>query len=301
MKTLLLFLACAVAALQRADAHGLMTVPAVRNILDTCRHCLAGGGPSLVHAKDTYVHGMCGNVPTDTFQSWNAAGTPVQIGTSGDSIEIKVALTAHHLGFFEFELCDSPNITEQCFKAHRLTKTGCDPDVDGEIKCRTWWKPALSSEVDSYSLLLGGGYPDGAPVVGSCASMEFTMHYDLPDDVSCTHCVLRWHYHTTNSCAGPGAHSEEFWNCADVSISALAGQTTLNTTPNDYAALNAVLTSTLPKNLFSSMDVSARVVCACAAKMKGGEFCPSAVALTATPPVAATLFHCMLLIVHVPA
>ena len=34
--------------------------------------------------------------------------------------------------------------------------------------------------------------------------------------------MLRWHYFTTNSCAGPGSGSEEFWNCADISIAPAA-------------------------------------------------------------------------------
>lgn len=231
--------------------HGFMTVPASRNIDHSCGHCLNSGGPAAVHADGGYVHGMCGNLASDSDQNWNAASASVTaIGTSGDSFPVEIVITAHHHGFFEFELCDSPNITEECFRSHRLLRTGCDPEEDGDMVCRRWWKPLNSNEVGHYSLE-PQGYPDGAPYTNAdtCNRVAYKTYYDIPDDVSCTHCVLRWHWHTSNSCTSPTASSEEFWNCADISIDAPAGQTTVDTSVDDLDALNAELTSRVPVNL----------------------------------------------------
>ena len=257
MRFLVRLVALALAALPAARGHGFMTIPASRNIADNCAHCLNSGGPAVVHADEGYIHGMCGNGPTDADQHWNAAGdSPTAIGTSGDSFLIEIVITAHHHGFFEFELCDSPDISEECFRSTRLLRSGCDPDVDGEMVCRRWWKPLNSNELLHYTLE-PQGYPDEAPYTNadSCNRVAYQTYYDIPDDVSCTHCVLRWHWHTSNSCTSSTSHSEEFWNCADVSIAAPAGQTTVDTSlsASELAALNAQLTSTLPTNLINEM------------------------------------------------
>ena len=236
---------------QLAAGHGLLTKPASRNVDDSCGYCLNAGGQWTVHADGGYLHGMCGNNAGDADQNWNAASdSPQLIGTSGDSFEVQVAVTAHHLGFFEFELCDSPNISEACFRSRRLYRTGCDPAQEGEAVCRRWWKVLNSNEFNHYSLQ-PQGYPDGAPytTANSCDSVLYTGLYDIPDNVSCTHCVLRWHWHTSNDCTSPDSNSEEYWNCADVRINAPDGADTVDTSPADLVALNAVLTTTLPEDL----------------------------------------------------
>ena len=244
-------LATAACFAKLAQGHGMLTVPSSRNVEHNCGHCLNAGGPAAVRANGAYLHGMCGNNADDADQNWAAASdSPQLIGTSGDSFEVQVVITAHHHGFFEFELCDSPDISEQCFRSRRLYRTGCDPAEEGEAVCRRWWKVLNSNELNHYSLE-PQGYPDGAPYTNanSCNRVLYTAFYDIPDDVSCTHCVLRWHWHTTNSCTSPTSTSEEFWNCADVRIDAPDGAETVDTSPADLAALNGRLTATLPEDL----------------------------------------------------
>lgn len=155
--------------------------------------------------------------------------------------------------FFEFELCDSPDISEECFRERRLLRSNCDPDVEGELQCRRWWKPLKQEELSHYSLT-PQGYPDDAPYLSGCSFVSFATYYDLPEDVDCTHCVLRWHYVTTNSCTSDDSAGEEFWNCADVSISAPDGQSTTDTSPAEgYASMNERLTAKVPEDLTNLM------------------------------------------------
>jgi len=237
------------------SAHGYLTVPRSRNNEDYCAHCLNAGGPNAVYANNAYTHGMCGNNAADHPQTWNAAdATQIEaIGQSGDSILVEVTVTAHHMGFFEFELCDSPDISEECFRERRLMRSNCDPDEEGELQCRRWWKPLKQEEYNHYSLT-PQGYPDEAPYISGCSFVSFATYFDLPEDVDCTHCVLRWHYVTTNSCTSDDSVGEEFWNCADVSIEAPDGQVTTDTAPAEgYESMNERLTTKVPQDLTSMM------------------------------------------------
>lgn len=237
------------------SAHGFLTIPRARNNEDSCAHCLNAGGPSTVYANNAYTHGICGNNAADHPQNWNAADeTQIEaIGQSGDSFLVEVTVTAHHMGFFEFQLCDSPDISEECFRQQRLMRSNCDPDEEGELQCRRWWKPLKQEEYSHFSLS-PQGYPDGAPYISGCSYVSFATYFDIPEDVDCTHCVLRWHYVTTNSCTSDDATGEEFWNCADVSIEAPAGQTTTDTTPEEgYESMNERLTTKVPQDLSSMM------------------------------------------------
>jgi len=275
--------------ISRCQGHGFLTTPKSRNADDYCAHCVNAGGPDSVYANG-YTHGLCGNEPNDNPQNWNEASqSPIAIGTSGDSVLLEVVITAHHLGFFEFELCDSPDISEECFSSHRLLRSDCDPEVEGEEACRRWWKPLKQEEYGHYSLT-PQGYPDGAPYLSGCSRVTYSTYFDLPEDVSCTHCVLRWHWLTTNSCTSSDSVGEEFWNCADVSIDAPDGQTTADTRPDDYDALNAILTSTMPVDLSDTMTSEDNWRCPEPAYGTAGEyFCGSDGDVTGTDGCYASL------------
>ena len=52
---------------------------------------------------------------------------------------------AHHIGYFDMQLCPSPAISEQCFSAHRLMRAGCtDPN---NRNCYRVWKTLASNEI----------------------------------------------------------------------------------------------------------------------------------------------------------
>ncbi|CAN8067031.1 unnamed protein product [Agarophyton chilense] len=176
---------------------------------------------------------------------------------SGSVVDLQVEVDTNHNGYFEFFLCDLDtcgvlDISEKCFKKHcyplkrtrvpkcqsptEKTHTQCGP-IDEKYPSRFYVPCRKTGHVGIH--LLGG---DG------------TMLYKLPDGVSCAHCVLQWYWASGNSCAprgflnyfekynnpfgttcdsdggGKGAHRkgmgscggqvvpEEFWSCADVSI-----------------------------------------------------------------------------------
>lgn len=190
-----------------------MTQPRARN---GNANGAVGGGPSSVHSGGRYLHGICGDAPGGS-QTYNRVGTVQETYVAGQSAEFKVAITAHHMGFFEFELCDDAgNLSEECFAEHRLLKENCECSSPGQCDaCRRWWKPLMSSEASSW---VARDY-QGPVVDGHYLDVvEFTMRYTIPADVQTSNGVIRWHYVTTNSCTSHSSAPEEFWNCADVAV-----------------------------------------------------------------------------------
>ncbi|GAB1605441.1 uncharacterized protein LOC115222289 [Argonauta hians] len=145
--------------------------------------------------------GVCGD-PYDGARENEAGGKYANgmIGAvfkEGDVISnVTVQLTTNHRGgYFEFNLCpvNNPSIraTESCFNSHPVLT------LDGKRRY------ALTSEKNGF----------------------FYERLRLPAGVTCTQCVFRWKYTTRSSwgcdntgcCTGCG-HQEEFYGCADISI-----------------------------------------------------------------------------------
>lgn len=217
--------ALAVAAMQvvAATCHGFMTEPAARNWQrnsNYCPHCLAAGGPGETYpAGRTWpnsLHGVCGDKYRDTreHEAGGKFATPPQIAAvykKGQTITIRVKITAPHGGRFSFGICnvdgagtpqeERAKTTQACFDANQLTNA-----VDGS---KYWW-------------------------MGKRGNGEYSMQFKLPPTLTCQRCVIQWHWETGNSCELPGtppgmsmgtsmvpcsqATPEEFWNCADVRV-----------------------------------------------------------------------------------
>jgi hypothetical protein len=221
----LLVFAC---TLREADAHGFMTSPVARNVIHGISNGIgnanaaSGGGPASVHDRGRYIHGICGDAPEDS-QIYNKVGEVQATYVAGQTAEFKVKITAHHMGFFEFELCDDAGqLSQQCFTRHPLLKEGCDCLCSDGSKncaacdsCRQWWKPLMKSES---KLWAARGYQGPVLEGGYLTEMEFTMKYTIPVGVRTTNGVIRWHYMTTDSCTCTSSTPQEFWNCADVAI-----------------------------------------------------------------------------------
>merc|ERR1711998_367703 len=240
------------------DAHGYLKVPAARNWARSIKEhetyepqSLPAGGPGSVFGGGGYEHGMCGDSKSSGDQKWNIPGEIQKTYYAGDSIEMSAVITAHHLGFFEAQLCNKQDISEECFYSNRLMREGCTNVNDEE--CYRVWKPLLSTEVNTNSL---GGFSGAVDAVnlgsGNIFTTEFSYKMVLPKDVTCSHCVLRWHWFTTNSCEptsdGKSGKSEEFWNCADVRIQ------NVNTFAEPSAATQgqiAALRAVIPRNMYA--------------------------------------------------
>merc|ERR1719193_1156902 len=98
-----------------ALGHGRLTVPKARNGGD---NGAVGGGPGAVHAFDAsdahaaYKHGICGNA-AEVPQAYNKVGEVQETYVAGSTVEFKVVITAHHVGYFALELCaDAGSLSE---------------------------------------------------------------------------------------------------------------------------------------------------------------------------------------------
>ena len=127
---------------------------------------------------------------------------------------MEVVISTYHGGRFQF----------------RIQDVGVNNDPDGSL-----WQTLDPLTVESYSPVCDD--PSQGCAADPCLAQKtcmyiplqpygdhnyfYTMHVKLPDQLTCTHCVLQWHWLTSNSCpqdyiACQG--SEEFWNCADLEI-----------------------------------------------------------------------------------
>lgn len=206
-----------------AWCHGMLAEPRARNVVHNsnyCPHCLAAGGPGVTYAGGRTwpraLHGVCGDPHTGPLdhEAGGKFATKIITGkyVQGQTITIRIKITAPHGGRFSFGVCPVPDgatdsgeraaVTQTCFDNNKLVNVD-----DGTPH---WW-------------------------FGHKASGEYTMQFKLPPAVTCKRCVLQWHYETGNSCTIPGtppqhvisadmvscdktSAMEEFWNCADVSI-----------------------------------------------------------------------------------
>jgi len=227
----LAFLAFA-AGVCSAHGHGRLAVPMARNGGD---NGAVGGGPGAVHAFDAsdahamYKHGICGNAAGGP-QAYNKVGEVQETYVAGSTAEFKVVITAHHVGYFEFELCaDAGSLSEACFMEHRLLKEGCECSCPGDStnscsecdECRRWWKPLLEGEL--HQSVTSGYEGPKLPGQGNLVPYEYTLRYVIPSGLQTSRAVLRWHYMTTNSCTSKTSAPEEFWNCADIAVSDASG------------------------------------------------------------------------------
>lgn len=224
------------------EGHGYMSIPPSRTQI----HRGAYKGPGDLQSFN--LGGLCG-LDGDML----AGGSFPQYGPTfpqvsykeGDLIEIKVVVTAHHQGWFEFRLCKPADggvnysipITQECLNEHVLEfdKEFTENQYNGLME------NGISSPADyanvpedvrcdivkghSGSCCQGGGTcsqpADNTnrwvlPRRGAVLDDTYMMKYKLPDGISCERCVLQWHWQTGNS---PWSMPEGFWGCADIKIS----------------------------------------------------------------------------------
>ncbi|KAK3580517.1 hypothetical protein CHS0354_009469 [Potamilus streckersoni] len=198
-------------SIQDASGHGALIEPPMRSVLwkygfhtpinynYTELYC--GGFQKFLNNS-----GRCG-VCGDPFQGphENERGGKYDLGIIARSypegttnIDVKVEITAHHKGYFEFKLCpnEEAEITQEC--------------------------------LDRYPLMIEEGIQQGDPMKFYPPDKEVVhpLKVLIPPDMRCERCVLQWTYKTGNrwgndpdgkSCLGCGMQ-EKFINCADISI-----------------------------------------------------------------------------------
>ncbi|CAB1104009.1 unnamed protein product [Ectocarpus sp. CCAP 1310/34] len=221
----------------------------------------AANGNYLESDEVAQRHGICGDPEQTAAEGDNKYGRenynyPV-LGTyaEGGVLEVKIVVSTYHWGHVEVFLCDTADlpegedsiVTQSCFNDYPLDRA-VDDEFNGPIDPNYTGRfildpPCRASETDQD--LLEGAYP------GDVA----TARYQLPEGVVCDHCVVQMVYYTGNSCKHEGyadfnpeswpsscapskadwinevvgqcgdgdAYPEEFWNCADISITSDGG------------------------------------------------------------------------------
>lgn len=146
--------------------------------------------------------GLCGDSyslprprPNELGGRYGQGGVIVKTYQRGAQIPVSVLITANHMGYFYFNLCDLQSWgseSEECFAKYPL-KT-----ISG----------------------------DAQPLLGSTNPGYYNYTLQLPSSVACSRCVLQWTYHVGNSwgyCAdGSGrlgcGPQENFRTCSDIAI-----------------------------------------------------------------------------------
>ncbi|XP_017776785.1 PREDICTED: uncharacterized protein LOC108562829 [Nicrophorus vespilloides] len=222
------YLLLAFLAVRSIDGHGRLIEPPSRasawrygfntphNFNDHELYC---GGFTRQWVKNEGKCGVCGD-PWDSkipraheYGGAYGQGVIVRQYKPGQTINIRVELTASHFGFFEFSLCPNfKNATQECLARNILQLLKPQENVE-HMSTRYFPK-------------------DGNKV--------YEMKYKLPK-LTCPHCLLQWRYIAGNNwgdCAnGTGAvgcgPQEEFRACADVALGSM-------TTPDEEVETNEI-------------------------------------------------------------
>ncbi|KAL4221007.1 hypothetical protein ACF0H5_019270 [Mactra antiquata] len=116
--------------------------------------------------------------------------------TDDSVIDITVRITSHHKGYFEFWLCENNNMA-----------------VDPSIDCF------------NNLLTIAGTNGNTRYSINDVVEPSYSLQLNMPADVTCSQCILRWKYNAGNSygCDETGCGiglgpQEQFINCADIAI-----------------------------------------------------------------------------------
>ncbi|KAL4232934.1 hypothetical protein ACF0H5_007622 [Mactra antiquata] len=182
--------------------------------------------------------GVCGdsyNGPRENEAGGRyATGTISRHYSEGQIISVSVEVTTNHGGYFEFRLCPNNNpsrpATEACFNQYLLHQPS------GETK---WQLPT--------------------------GTKAFPVRLVLPRGLTCSQCILQWKWNTASNwdcdvnnrcCKGCGPQ-EQFYGCADVSISSANTNTDINNMfaqSNTFSSTNNVINGFPLSNTYSNTN-----------------------------------------------
>jgi len=239
-----------------ANCHAFLFNPPSRNYkrhmsgVEHCPHCLQSGGPGNVKAKakgrwpDRFAygsHGLCGDPgqsrPEYSGPQQEPHMVPTDVGRAvykaGQVVEFEVHVNAHHMGHYEFRICDQgldgrePSFTvasgQQCLDQWVLiraplhescTPSSNDPDcqpIDLNHPERWYVPPVADADPDRLPVSDTPVWKDSmaspAGHHGLSLSAVHKMRYLLPEDLQCNRCTLQWYWSTGNSCL----YDADYW------------------------------------------------------------------------------------------
>jgi len=207
---------------------------------ENCAHCLQANGPDAVKARgngkwpsvnDPKSHGLCGEpvqhtpeVPELKDQKYMKAefvNEPQRTYRAGDLVTFKVAVSAHHMGHYEFRICDrnmnadtiaSAAEGQECLNKVLLKKAPrnaqhCGNDYTGDCQRdnpkhpERWYVPPPGTKYTARGDTANWDDAEGAKPMSTGSQDIHTMTYVIPADLQCTHCTLQWYLTTGNNCA----------------------------------------------------------------------------------------------------
>eukprot|EP00752_Nemacystus_decipiens_P006569 g5915.t1 len=175
--------------------------------------------------------------------------------TTGQVIEVDIILEYSHWGHVEIRICNTADLADpggladqECFNMHQLDRDPSDggaSPIDPNYYGRYIVDPPCRKDGELPPI------PD-SPLKHMGTAYQFTGRWVLPAGLECTHCILQVHYVSGSRCRHVGydefdppswpsecapnkedwidmsrpsicgersVYPEEFWNCADISIS----------------------------------------------------------------------------------
>mmetsp|Transcript_3253 Transcript_3253/g.5325 ORF Transcript_3253/g.5325 Transcript_3253/m.5325 type:complete len:689 (+) Transcript_3253:160-2226(+) len=168
----------------------------VQQGMATCPCRLSAGVSQALTRMDTvrsvgmdlqYVEMVASGLRAPTTSTMAQTLTNLQ---AGSVFELSVHITAHHMGHFEFAICDQHvsgdlEDPQACFDARKLHRA--DPPAD-----------CVPNDARGDCQPIQVEYPERwylPPAAGT-----HTMRFRIPSDLSCTSCTLQWRWWTANSC-----------------------------------------------------------------------------------------------------
>mmetsp|Transcript_3254 Transcript_3254/g.5333 ORF Transcript_3254/g.5333 Transcript_3254/m.5333 type:complete len:466 (+) Transcript_3254:160-1557(+) len=168
----------------------------VQQGMATCPCRLSAGVSQALTRMDTvrsvgmdlqYVEMVASGLRAPTTSTMAQTLTNLQ---AGSVFELSVHITAHHMGHFEFAICDQHvsgdlEDPQACFDARKLHRA--DPPAD-----------CVPNDARGDCQPIQVEYPERwylPPAAGT-----HTMRFKIPSDLSCTSCTLQWRWWTANSC-----------------------------------------------------------------------------------------------------
>jgi Lytic polysaccharide mono-oxygenase, cellulose-degrading/Chitin binding Peritrophin-A domain len=248
-----------------AAGHGFLYSPRSRNfvasqdgkyypltadnpLIEDCPHCLNLGGTlarcglKADHNYDMPQNGIGGLMhanPQATLQA-------------GQEIVLDVLLTAHHMGHFVYKACPVASVedipTQACFDANPLEFV--QDMLYGAPRDANYPERAYIAPIRASNAIMA--------TIGGQSGMKFSHKFRLPSNVAGDMVLIQWHYLTANSCVHPGYDvypfpdsswknqavgvclnipedgngvPEQFWNCAETSITRASGPSVPSPTP----------------------------------------------------------------------
>ncbi|CBJ30292.1 EsV-1-166 [Ectocarpus siliculosus] len=238
------------AQLPVSDGHVYMMNPVSRQLWGTEAFQEPGGNGNYIQSDETAAEG------SNRYGQENSNYPVLETYAEGGILEVKIVVATYHWGHVEMFLCDADDlpdgpdsvVTQSCFNEYPLDRAEDDEfnsPIDPLNRGRFILDPPCRASETDQELLPGAFAGDVA-----------TARFQLPQGVTCERCVVQMVYYTGNSCKHQGyaefnppswpsscapskadwineivgqhcgdgdAYPEEFWNCADVSITSDGG------------------------------------------------------------------------------